>query len=140
LHQTKSFSTALLIKTGKVVDDIWDRAPIPLALNPDPDLVGTVDDLIKYLSLQNTVSTVSMTKTGEPWRGPREKSDVFFQILIEACSSDGFDVANLSASTGSSLLACRTSGRYFVGLDRDKRIFDELLRLLMKVDVHLVDP
>jgi hypothetical protein len=66
LHQTKCFSAALLVKTRKVVDDVWDRAPIPLALNPDPDLVGTVDDPIKYLSFRNTMSAVSMTKTGEP--------------------------------------------------------------------------
>jgi DNA modification methylase len=43
-------------------------------------------------------------------------------------------VADLSASTGTSLRACRTSGRHFLGLERDKRIFDELLRPLMKVE------
>jgi hypothetical protein len=135
LHQTKSFSAALLVKTRKVVDDVWNMTPIPLALNPNLDLIGTIDDPIKYLSLRNTVSIISMTKTGELWRGQREKSDVFFHILIEACSSDGFVVADLSASTGASFRACRASGRHFVGLERDKRIFDELLRPLIKVDV-----
>jgi hypothetical protein len=43
-------------------------------------------------------------------------------------------VADLSASTSASLRACRASGRHFLGLERDKRIFDKLLRPVMKVE------
>jgi hypothetical protein len=139
LHQTKSFSAALLVKSGKVMDDVWDRAPTPLVLNADTDLAGTNDDLIKYLSLRNIVSSFSVSKTGEPWCGSREKSDVFMQILIEACSNEGTVVVDLSALTGTSFRACRASGRHFVGLERDKRIFDELLKPLVKVDVLPVE-
>jgi hypothetical protein len=134
MHQTKFFFAALLVKTGKVVDDVWDRSPIPLVLNPDAKLVGTNEDPIEHLSLRNAISSFTMTKAGELWRGSREKSDVFFQILIEACSSEGSVVADLSASTGASLRACRAYGRHFLGLERDKRIFDKLLRPFTKVD------
>lgn len=57
------------------------------------------------------------------------------QVLIEAYSSKGSVVANLFALTGPSLRACCSSGWYFVGLEKDKRIFDELLKQLVKVDM-----
>jgi hypothetical protein len=129
----------LLAKSGKVVDDIWDKAPTPLVLNADADLVGTNDDPIKYLLLRNIVSSFSVSKTGEPWRGSGEKSDVFMQILFEACSSEGTVVADLSAWAGTSFRACCASSQHFVGLERDKRIFDELLKPLVKVDVLPVE-
>jgi hypothetical protein len=42
----------------------------------------------KFLKLRNSVPNPVLTKAGTPWRGAREKSNVFFQILIEACSSN----------------------------------------------------
>jgi hypothetical protein len=66
MHQTKFFSAALLVKTGKVVDDVWDLSPIPLVLNPDAELVDTNEDPIEHLSLRNAVSSFAMTKAGEP--------------------------------------------------------------------------
>ena len=53
---------ALLVKTGKVMDDVWDRAPTPLVLNADADLTVTSDDQIKYMSLRNIVSAFLVNK------------------------------------------------------------------------------
>jgi hypothetical protein len=72
---------------------------------------------------------------GKPWRGPREKSDVFFQILIEACSMPGSIFADLSASTEASLKACRASGKHFFGLEADRDIYEGLLKPMLNPEV-----
>jgi hypothetical protein len=64
MHQTKFFFAVLLVKIGKVMDDVWDRSLIPL--NPDAELVGTNEDPIEHLFLRNAVSSFALTKVGEP--------------------------------------------------------------------------
>jgi hypothetical protein len=98
------------VKSGIVGDVKWNRAPKKFVLNQDPNPV--------------------LTKAWTPWRGMPKKSDIFFQILIKACSSDRSIVADLSAGTGSSVRACRASGRHFFGLEDDNDIFEELLKPL----------
>jgi DNA modification methylase len=132
LMQTINFTAALLRKTGQVASDQWDRKPEPPNLNPDPELVDTIEDPIKLLSIQNSVLSPSLMPNRKPWRGACEKSNVFFQILIEACSSEGSIIIDLTASTGASLRACRTSGRHFFGLEKDPKIYDALLKPLLK--------
>jgi hypothetical protein len=102
------------VKTGVFFDEAWDRIPLPFELHQDPDLVNTSEDPIKYLIVRNSVFNPALDRDRKPWRGPREKSDIFFQILIEACSMPGSIVADLSASTKASLKACRASSRHFL--------------------------
>jgi hypothetical protein len=130
--QTYSFTAALLQKTGQVGDEEWDRTPAPSNLNPDLELVDTKDDPLKFLFVRNSVTSPSLMLDGKPWRGAREKSDVFFQILIEACSGEGSIVADLTTSCGASLRACRASGHHFFGLESDPKIFDALLKPVLK--------
>jgi DNA modification methylase len=119
LMQTINFTAALLRKTGQVASDQWDRKPAPLNLNPDLELVDTIEDPIKLLSIRNSVLSPSLMPNGKPWHGAREKPSIFFQVLIEACSSEGSIVADLTASTGASLKAYQASGRHFFGLEKD---------------------
>jgi hypothetical protein len=134
--QVFNFSAALLQKSGSLDGVTWERAPVPLALHPDLDLTDSYADPIKYLSIANTVLNPALMSNGAPWRGPREKSPVFFQILIEACSKEGAVVVDLTASTGASLRACRASGRNFFGLESDSKIFDSLLKPMLKPEEH----
>jgi DNA modification methylase len=103
-----------------------------LNLNPAPELVDTKNDPIKFLFIQNSVLKPSMMPEGKPWHGARKKLDVFWQILIEACSGEGSIVADLTASCGATLRACQASGRHFFGLERDPKIFDALLKPMLK--------
>jgi DNA modification methylase len=126
--QTINFTVALLWKTGQVALDQWDRKLAPLNLNPDPELVDTIEDPIKLLSIWNSV----LMPNGKSWHGAREKSNIFFQILIEACSSEGSIVTDLTTSTRTSLKVYRASGRHFFGLEKDPKIYDALLKPLLK--------
>lgn len=54
--------------------------------------------------LQNLVSREDQLTIGStPWRGPREKSVLLFQMLIEACSSPWDIILDCTAATGMSL-------------------------------------
>ena len=54
--------------------------------------------------LQNLVSREDQLTNGStPWRGPREKSVLLMQMLIEACSSPGDIILDCTAATGMSL-------------------------------------
>jgi hypothetical protein len=118
------------MKSGIVGNVKWNRAPKKFVLNQDPDLANTSEDPYKFLKLRNSILNLGLTKARTPWCGAYEKSDVFFQILIEACSSDRSIVTDLSAGTRSSLRACRAFGRHFFGLEDDNDIFEELLKPL----------
>ena len=107
LLQTFNFCVTLVVKSGDVN---WPRMPQKLKLHSNPDFAGTAEDPIKYLLLKNIVTSPAMMLNGEPWRGAREKSNIFFQLLIDACSKFGDTVVDLTASTGASLRACRASG------------------------------
>ena len=120
----------LLVKTGIMKDDQFDRLPLPFSLNADPELQDTPKDPLCYLTLTNVVTNPSLTANGTPWQGNREISDVLYQVIIEMCSKPGQVVADLSASTGASYRACKASGRHFFGLEADKRIYNALLKTL----------
>lgn len=54
--------------------------------------------------LQNLVSREDQLTNGStPWRGPREKSVLLMQMLIEACSSPWDIILDCTAATGMSL-------------------------------------
>ena len=108
----------------------WNRAPKKFVFYQDLDLANTFEDPHKFLKLRNLVPNIAMTKAGIPWRGTHKKSNVFFQILIEACLSDQLIVADLYAETRASLRACQASGRHFFGLEADNDIFEEPLKPL----------
>ena len=120
----------LLVKTGIFKDDQYNRLPLPFTLNADKELTGTPEDPLRYLTLTNVVSSPVLMADGTPWRGSHEISDVLYQVIIEMCSKPGQLVADLSASTGASFRACKASGRHYFGMERDKRIFTELLKPL----------
>ena len=114
LMQIINFTATLLRKTVQVASDQWDRKPVPSNLNLDPELADTIEDPIKLFSIWNSVLSPSLMPNGKPWRGAREKSSIFFQVLIEACSSEGSIVADLTASTGAFLRACQALGCHFL--------------------------
>jgi hypothetical protein len=68
----------LLQKSGQKGEDEWDKQPIPLILNADRELANSKEDPTKFLFLWNTVGSPLSMPNGLPWRGAREKSDVFF--------------------------------------------------------------
>ena len=84
-----------------------------------------------YLLLKNIVTSPAMMPNGEPWRGAREKSNILFQLLIDACSKFGDIVVDLTTSTGASLQACRASSRHFIGAKRDVKLYHAVLALLL---------
>jgi hypothetical protein len=54
--------------------------------------------------LQKYTTKIDQAMNGsKPWRGPREKSKGFWQVLIEACSKPGDIVLDCHAMTGESL-------------------------------------
>ena len=105
--------------------------PQKMKLHSDPDFAGTAEDPIKYLLLKNIVTSPTMMPNGEPWRGAREKSDIFFQLLINACSKFGDTIVDLTASTGASLRACRAFSRHFIGAERDAKLYHTVLAPLL---------
>ena len=108
----------------------FHRKPVPLQLQSDPQLSDTPQNPLKYMALTNIVSLPALNKSGKPWRGNREISDVMFQILIEMCSRPNQIVVDISASTGGSARACKASGRHFFGLEADREIYEALLKPL----------
>ncbi|KAG0631975.1 hypothetical protein M758_1G295400 [Ceratodon purpureus] len=130
---TYMFSALLLLKTGRAQGKPnWERLPKPLKLNSDPLLANTPEDPLRFLSLRNDVQTPTLGVDQKSLRGPHEKSDVFFQTLIDMCSKEGDIVVDLSASTGASLRACRASGRHFFGIEEDLNIFQAVLLPMAK--------
>ena len=71
----------LLVKTGILKDDQYNRLPLPFTLNADKELAGTPEDRLQYLTLSNVVSSPSLMANGTPWRGSREISDVLYQVF-----------------------------------------------------------
>ncbi len=56
--------------------------------------------------LENFTTKIDQAMIGsKPWRGPREKSKGFWQILIETCSKPGDIVIDCHAMTGEFLPA-----------------------------------
>ena len=66
---------------------------------PSHDVVGV--DVSKDDILQNFLGRDDVAMNGGvPWRGPREKTNAFMQMLVEALSSPGDVVMDCTASTG----------------------------------------
>ena len=126
MWQTFMFSVVLVVKKGAN----FHRKPVPLQLQSDLQLSDTPQDPLKYMALTNIVSSPTLDKSGKPWRGNWEISDVLFQILIEMCSRPYQIVIDISASTIGSARACKASGRHFFGLDADREIYEALLKPL----------
>ena len=120
----------LLVKTGILKDDQFDRLPLLFNLNADPELQDTPEDPLRYLTLTNVVTNPSLTADETPWQGSREILDVLYHVIIEMCSKPGQVVADLSASNGASYRACKANSRHFFGLEADKRINNALMKPL----------
>ena len=128
--QTYNFSVVLLVKTGILKDDQFDKLLLSFNLNADLELQDTPEDPLRYLTLTNVVTNPSLMANGTPWRGSCEISDVLYQVIIEMCTKPGQVVADLSASTSASYRACKASNRHFFGLRADKKIYNVLLKPL----------
>jgi hypothetical protein len=69
---------------------------------PELDPYGV--DVARDDILKNLVSREDQLTNGStPWRGPREKSVLLMQMLIEACSSPGDIILDCTAATNVSL-------------------------------------
>ena len=119
-----NFTIVLLVKTGRLIEQEYNRMPTPLTLNMDVDLKDQLDDPLRYSTLSNIVHSPALKADGTPWRGNREISDVIYQIIIEMCSSPGQIVGDLTSSTRASIWAYKASARHFFGLEAEKEIFD----------------
>lgn len=110
LLQTKNFAAVLLVHFAS---SILGRKPLPFNLHPNLDLVDTNFDPISGLSITNSIRKENQTMKADgtsPWRGAREKTPVFMQLLIEACSRARDRVVDMSVSTGN----CCPSLRYII--------------------------
>ena len=128
--QTYNFSVVLLVKTGTLKDDKYNRLLLPFTLNTDPELRDTLEDPMHYLTLTNIVLNPSLMAGGTPWQKRREILDVLYQVIIEMCSKPKQLIGDLSASTSASYRPSKASGRHFFGLGADMRIYNVLLKPL----------
>ncbi|KAG0575802.1 hypothetical protein KC19_5G032000 [Ceratodon purpureus] len=123
---TLRFGITLLLKTGPPASKFAFR-PVPKLLSRHGVDVGRDD------CLQNIVLPENQMCNGrKPWRGPREKSVVLMEMLIEACSDPGNVVFDCTAATGPSIHACRNVDRHIVALEADADIFKALLQPLIR--------
>ena len=75
----------------------------PFQVVPSFDAVGVTvgsDDILPNYNFQEEISM----NGGVPWRGPREKSRQFMQMLIEGMTEPGDVVVDCTASTGITIL------------------------------------
>ena len=72
------------------------------SFQPVPALLNYGVDVAKDDILMNMVTKDDQLMNGNlPWRGPREKSVLFMQMLIEASTCPGDLVVDCTAATGS---------------------------------------
>lgn len=89
------------MKTGPPASKFAFR-PVPKLLSRHGVDVGRDD------CLQNIVPPENQMCNGlKPWRGPREKSVVLMEMLIEACSDPGNIVFDCTAATGMFLICLK---------------------------------
>ena len=177
LLQTRYFAVVLLVRAPS---ETMNRKP-SFQLHSDKDLVNTDSDPISGLSIPNFIDKSILTMHSDgvtPWRGAREKTSIFMQMLIEACSAPGSRIVDLTVGTcinfykllfhgfffhffvyfmvnhscffiiffkiklllslyltflvtGSTLHACRASGRHFLGFEEDIPLFNAVLKPLL---------
>ncbi len=93
--QTNRFGICLAIR----VKGTWN--PSSFAFQPVPALLRNGVDVARDDILQNYMGKDDQLMNGEvPWRGPREKSTLFMQMLIETCSFPGDVVLDCTTATG----------------------------------------
>lgn len=95
LFQTMRFGISLAVRS-------LEGVPISkFAFRPVPALNRHGVDVARDDILQNLVSREDQLTNGStPWRGPREKSVLLMQMLIESSSSLGDVVLDCTAATG----------------------------------------
>lgn len=82
------------------------RQPKDLVIASDP-FFGDVD-LVNDDVLFNVVTAETMLRRkedGNPWRGPKEKSESLLQLLLNGLCPRGGIVADLTAGTGTFVIA-----------------------------------
>ena len=97
--QTRYFAAVLLVRA---TSETMKRKP-SFQLHSDKDLVNTDFDPISSLSIPNFIDKNNLTMHPDgvtPWRGAREKTSIFMQMLIEACSAPGSRIVDLTVGTG----------------------------------------
>lgn len=98
LLQTRYFAVVLLVRAPS---ETMNRKP-SFQLHSDKDLVNTDSDPISGLSIPNFIDKSILTMHSDgvtPWRGAREKTSIFMQMLIEACSAPGSRIVDLTVGT-----------------------------------------
>ena len=99
LLQTRYFVVVLLVRATSAT---MKRKP-SFQLHSDKDLVNTDFDPLSGLSIPNFIDKNNLTMHIDgitPWRGAREKTSIFMQMLIEACSAPGSRIVDLTVGTG----------------------------------------
>ncbi len=83
------------------VRTVGEWEPSSFAFQPVPALLRHGVDVARDDILQNYMGKDDQLMNKEvPWRGPREKSTLFMQMLIEACSFPGDVVLDCTTATG----------------------------------------
>ena len=69
----------------------------------------------------------TMRSDGIPWRGAREKHQVFFSIIFANLTDKNDVIMDWQCGVGGSILACRSIERHIVALESDPMIFNAIL-------------
>jgi hypothetical protein len=84
-----------------VVRTMPGKPPSKFSFQPVPALDRHGVDVSRDDILQNLVSREDQLMNGPtPWRGPREKSTILMQMLIQSSTSPGDVVLDCTAATG----------------------------------------
>ena len=95
------FTAILLVRSFSDTSRL-KRKPLPFQMNIDKDLSENgmnLDDDVLY-NFTDTSSQLMRDDGITPWRGPREKHPLFYQVLIDAFSKSEGIVADLTVATG----------------------------------------
>jgi hypothetical protein len=93
--QTMRFGITLLVRT------MHGKPASKFSFQPVPALDRHGVDVSRDDILQNLVSREDQLMNGPtPWRGPREKSTLLMQMLIQSSTSPGDVVLDCTAATG----------------------------------------
>ena len=89
--------------------------------------------------LQNLVSREDQLMNGPtPWRGPREKSTLLMQMLIQSCTSPGDVVLDCTAATGMLIQSANSHLELFIVISREITLI--LLSFLLLQDLPSMRP
>jgi hypothetical protein len=99
--QTIKFTAIVLVRSFSDTSRL-KRKPLPFQMNTDKNLSENgmnLDDDVLY-NFTNASSQLMRDDGITPWRGPREKHPLFYQILIDVFSKSEGIVADLTVATG----------------------------------------